>query len=116
MPASISDTGSFARYALPYVLQKIEHPTYKHVYIMLNRDYKPLGVVKHSHSDHVNYDDYSDHHIRFNKDPNTFKDVWFAADQPLVLYNDGDASRKDYFERLGRLYAKGTPLVRKMQR
>jgi hypothetical protein len=41
----------------------------------------------------------------FGSDPHGFKDVWWDA-ETLYLYDDGERSRLDYFERLGRLLAR----------
>ena len=49
--------------------------------------------------------------IRFKQHPSTFKDVWFedesTYDAPaFYMYNDKPESRKDYWERLGKLYSR----------
>lgn len=102
----ISDRKSFWRYHLPYVLEKVEWKGLKHVYLPVNRDYKPIGYMPTltGAKSWVNYSDYSHQFIQFGTDPNTFKDVWWT---PLALYDDGDASRVTYFERLGRLTERG---------
>ena len=48
--------------------------------------------------------------VLFEKNPARFKRVWFEDDSTygapyLYMYNDNPLSRKDYWERLGRLYS-----------
>ena len=107
----ISERGRLARHALPYKLIKIDHPTLKHVYLPVNRDSKPLGMVTRAGDDWVDYADYDHQFVVFNQDPANFKGVWFSEDQPLVLYNDGHASRQDYFQRLERLFSLGKLMI-----
>lgn len=90
------------RYWLPYHFEPMPHPRYKHVYLPLNRQYKPLGIIPAW--PHVNYEDYSQQFIRFHRDPHTFKDVWLLDPRGhLFLYDDGEKSRSTYFARLDRL-------------
>ena len=48
--------------------------------------------------------------IRFKRNPSTFRGVWFEDDRnygapAFYMYNDDPESRKDYWERLGKLYS-----------
>ena len=48
--------------------------------------------------------------VLFEKNPARFKRVWFEDDGTygapyLYMYNDNPLSRKDYWERVGRLYS-----------
>ena len=62
-----------------------------------------------------NYDEIPKARILFRRDPETFRGVWAfenGADQihpanshNFYMYNDNPASRKDYWERLGKLYS-----------
>ena len=56
------------------------------------------------------YDAIPNARIHFAKNPFRFKGVWFKEfsneDAPfLYMYNDDPESRKDYWERLGKLYS-----------
>ena len=58
------------------------------------------------------YDEIPKARILFKRDPSAFKGIWFEG-EPLranggsqfYMYNDNPASRKDYWERLGKLYS-----------
>jgi hypothetical protein len=47
--------------------------------------------------------------ILFKRNPGSFKGVWFRAGSAdgvsFYMYNDDPSSRKDYWERLGKLYS-----------
>lgn len=107
MPLSLSDVAKtrnqWFRTFMPYCLEKIEYEGRKHVYLPVNRHYKPLGLTED-----VGWVEYADHAhaaMIFASDPHTFQGVWYGKD-PLYLYADGDESRRDYFERLGKLLAR----------
>lgn len=87
------------RFWMPYCLTPLKRPRQ---YLPLNRNYKPLGVLS---KDWVDYEPFADTHgVVFSRDPATFRDVWVDdPTQGLFLYDDGPLSRRDYFERLGRL-------------
>jgi len=89
------------RYWMPYTFTKLEIDgvNFKHVYLPLNRNYKPLGCFT---SSYVDYYDYRNQCMRFIKNPNTLSGVWWN-NAPLFLYNDGDESRETYFKRLGKV-------------
>jgi hypothetical protein len=92
----------FFRLFMPYAFQRIDHPTRRHVFMPLNRDYKPLG---HERRVHVDYEALAaTHAVAFQRDPASLTDVWTRVDgTTLWLYNDSIDSRRDYFERLARL-------------
>jgi hypothetical protein len=91
------------RYFLPYCYRKIEGVK-GHVYIPLNRNYLPLGVIGMKDVGPEGFDDtysgFKSHWITFKKDPLEFQDVW--AEQPLYLYRNKD-DHPTYFARLERL-------------
>lgn len=87
------------RYWFPYQFVKLEVPKPKHVYLPLNRDYKPLGVTT---GDWVEYEDYLHQAVIFARDPHKFENVWHYT-EGLYLYEDAQSSRLDYFQRLERL-------------
>lgn len=98
----------FFRFWLPYLFQRIDHPSHAHVFLPLNRNYKPLGVTS---SEWVEYDNYTlSHGVFFARDPSTFSGIWHGTvkegDSQLWLYNDGPASRLDYFVRFEQLMSK----------
>lgn len=96
------DTFHWARYWLPYNFQKIDHAKFSHVYLPLNREYKPIGIL--TYSPRVKYEDYPLHYVRFHSDPHKFVDVWVNDEfGGLFLYDDGQQSRDTYFNRLARL-------------
>ena len=103
------------RYWMPYCFQKLEVGGRKHVYLPLNRDYKPLGITS---KDFVSYDDYLKQAVVFSADPHTFDGIWNKKDnkEKLYMYEDAYSTRVNYFARLERLlsrvvklYAKITP-------
>ena len=95
------------RYWMPYCFQELS-ANRKHVYLPLNREYKPLGLTDYNNG--VDYDDYIDQAVVFTTDPGAFPDVWTRPGS-LYLYNDGTASRLDYFERLERLLSRSVRLA-----
>jgi len=108
--ANLANQDQWFRYWMPYHFQRLDDDKHKHVYLPVNRDYKPLGVTKRD--EHLNYDDYRHQAVVFSRDPNTYTDVWVEGRQPLFLYNDGAGSRMDYFERLQRLMSRSKLLVK----
>lgn len=88
---------------LPYCLRKMGD--HGHVWLPLNRHYKPLGGARDVF---VDYNDFLHQALVFSRDPNTFKDVrepdQRADDKRwLYLYLDGTDLERDYFPRLHRL-------------
>ena len=88
------------RYHQPYTFVKLETSKCNHVYLPLNRDYKPLGIT--SYSNMVNYEDFINQAVIFSADPHTIENVWIN-EGALFLYRDDPSSRLDYYERLERL-------------
>ena len=81
------------RLLIPYVFTAdIDAP---HVLIAENRDYEEIPKAR----------------IRFKRNPETFLGVWHGVivhpPHPIsfYMYDDNPKSRKDYWERLGKLYA-----------
>jgi hypothetical protein len=68
----------------------------KHVYLPLNRFYKPLGMPN---GDWVEYEKFTGHFLRFKMDPRKI-DIWFPHPTHLYLYDERPASTDDYGERL----------------
>lgn len=97
------------RAAMPYCFRRmrcvVQGQVLPHVWLPLNRDYKPLGVTTSRHTD---YADYIGQAISFARDPSKFKNVWWNNDTAVsevscFLYSDLESSRDDYFDRLNRL-------------
>ncbi len=92
------------KYWMPYVLQKIEHPGHKHVWLPLNRKYKLLGQRSDAW---VDYAAHADKAMMFESDPLKFKEIWHVCrPDMLALYDDSPESRTTYFNRLGALVKK----------
>ena len=100
------------RYHMPYTFEHLTVRKYvlpggkvamlplknKHVYLPLNRDYKPLGF--YGRRIWVDYNDYYKQAIVFSRDPKTFDGVWWnIQENGLFMYDDWQDSRKDYFQR-----------------
>lgn len=105
----LTDSESWFRFHMPYSLVKLIHPRLKHVWLPLNRNYKPLGVVE---PDHVDYQLSIGQAMAFKKSPHDLTGVWTANnDEHLYLYDDTQESRIDYFARLERLLCRPHGLV-----
>ena len=104
----LTDLDQWFRYWMPYTYEKIEVPKFRHVYLPLNRNYKPLGILS---GDWVDYEDYLHQAVRFSSDPHTFDGVWYSP-ETLHLYEDATKSRIDYFARLERLFTRSLKLYR----
>ena len=105
--ARLTDNDQWFRYWMPYQLAKLESSRHKHIYLPVNRNYKPLGYVGDNWVDYARHENSA---IVFRADPHTFKDVWRNAEY-LVLYDDSIDSRRDYFDRLGRLLSHAAAIV-----
>jgi hypothetical protein len=81
--------------------------THKHLYLPLNRNYKPLGYTA---SAWVEYKDYKNQAVIFRSAPQKFKDVWHDT-EGLYLYDDGLQSRESYFARLEALLDRSMPVA-----
>lgn len=102
---------TFFRFWMPYCFQRVDHPTRKHVFIPLNRDYVPLGILDRPTVDYpAQVDRYG---VAFTRDPATFEGIWWNTDgsSRLWLYDDTAASRFDYFARLEALMLRGCDLA-----
>lgn len=84
---------------LPYCLVKLDSP--KHIWLPLNRRYKPLGVTSR---DWVDYNEFVHQACWFSSNPHRWNDIWL--DHPhadwLYLHQDGQTASQ-YFTRLTRL-------------
>jgi len=94
----LPDQDQWFRYWMPYHFKKLEVRGREHVYLPLNRNYKPLGKTSR---EHVNFEEFSAQAMVFQTDPHAFEHVWHL--EGLYLYDDSARSWSDYFVRLGRL-------------
>ncbi len=89
----------FRARSLPYCFTKLGSEG--HVWLPLNRHYKPLGAPRDQYAD---YDKHIDSALVFARDPIGFKDVWHSTSGGrCYLYGDGTDLAADYFPRLERL-------------
>jgi hypothetical protein len=102
----LTETNSWFRYHMPYTFTWIKSK-YKHTYLPLNRNYKPLGYMD---ARLVDYNDYIDQAIVFTRDPIEITFVWHNRDG-MYLYSDSYESRRDYFERLERLFSYSAKII-----
>lgn len=91
---------------MPYTFVNLEAEGVEHVYLPLNRNYKPLGMRT---KDWVDHRDYIDQAVVFPAGPHTFENVWHNLEK-LRLYDDIPNSRSDYFARLDRLFSRPVKL------
>ena len=84
---------------MPYHFVKLPSRRYKHLYLPVNRNYKPLGYLG---DEHVDYEMYSSQAVPFRRDPHCIQGVWTDPER-LFLYSSSPSSRADYFARLERL-------------
>jgi hypothetical protein len=101
----INCTHTFFRIALPYCFQKMTKPG--HVWLPLNRNYKPLNWTGRKR---IDYEAHLDTALAFARDPATFPDIWWNASGDTCWLYDGDGfandgERAEYFIRLQRLLA-----------
>ena len=108
----LTNTPHWFRFWLPYQFVKLELETRKHVYLPLNRNYKPLGYLG---KDFLKYEDYASQAVVFGSDPSGFKGVWHDP-AGLYLYDDNPRSRRDYFERLDKLLSRTMSLYGRTER
>ena len=96
--------GHMFRLWMPYCYELQRPIDLRHVYLPLNRDYRPLGIAS---GEGFHRDAYRPQAVLFWQDPHAFDEVWWSEDADrLWLYNDLPESRADYFERLERLMSK----------
>ena len=94
------------RYWLPYSFEKLKTDKRSHVYLPVNRIYKPLGVTS---DERLDYEDFIEQAVIFSADPHNFDNVWTIRNT-LHLYDETVSSREDYFERLERLMSRSVKL------
>lgn len=114
---NLTTSDHWFRYWMPYCYHKLEHSSRKHVWLPLNRNYKPLGITSR---DHVDYDRFINQAVAFASDPAAWRGVWVdrqaAIGGKLYLYTDGPRYRADYFARLARVMSHPQGLVLKPSR
>jgi hypothetical protein len=90
---------------MPYTFIPITVPgVRKHVYLPVNRNYKPLGIgtARNLGGADVDYNKYESHFLRFTSDPHKFKDI-FVGRSPLYLYSGTPREGDSYGARLQEL-------------
>jgi hypothetical protein len=93
----------WARFWLPYAFIKMPSDTgFRHVYLPLNRNYKPLGQLE---NEYVNYENFVNSFIFFKTDPKKLRGIWTGSNPSFLhLYNDGRPDTwADYYVRLAAL-------------
>lgn len=106
--ARLTRSPHWFRFWMAYQLVKLSSRQHPHLYLPLNRDYKPLGYLSR---ECVEYEAYTHQAMAFASDPHTFKCVWTDEEQ-LYLYNDEPQSRSDYFVRIERLLSRSANCVK----
>jgi len=99
----LANTDRWFRYWMPYAFARLDHPKVKHVWLPLNRNYKPLGITA---GDHVDYADFIDQAIVFARDPRATKGVFYPSKDPdpdMLWMYASTIGREDYFARLEKL-------------
>jgi len=101
--------GTFFKRWMPYLYQRVEVKGRKHVFLPLNRNYRPLGTQEFADYAAV-ADTYG---VAFRQDPGAFENIWWNTDDAgrFWLYDDSAKSRVSYFERLERLMLKSHALL-----
>ena len=90
------------RSSLPYLIQRSGDG-----WLMLGRDYKPIGVTAR---DWVDYDDFAHQRFKLRVHPLKMQGVWRPKDRDgqhdcrWWFYSDSVESYMDYFQRLERFY------------
>lgn len=88
------------RACLPYHYAPLKPaPGAKHIYLPVNRNYKPLGIRSR---EFVDYEKFRAQAVVFSTDPHKFEEIW-SDPKNLYLYSDNNATLTDYFDRLERL-------------
>ena len=89
------------RKTFPYCLTKLDDNRFANVWLPLNRNYKPLGILG---SAFVDYKLHIGAALIFYSDPHNFAGVWEKTHSTfLYLYNDGTDLSAMYFPRLQNL-------------
>jgi hypothetical protein len=90
------------RSSMPYLIQRSGDE-----WLMLGRDYKPIGVTSR---DWVDYDDFTHQRFKLRVHPSKIGGVWWnmrdvGPDTEMFwFYSDSVHSYMDYFQRLERFY------------
>jgi hypothetical protein len=84
---------------MPYHFVQLRSRRFKHLYLPVNRNYKPLGNMGR---EWVDYRSYASQAVIFRRDPHHLEGVW-ADPERLYLYKGSVGSRLDYFARYERL-------------
>ena len=91
---------SWFRVCLPYHYAPLKPaPGAKHIYLPVNRNYKPLGIRSR---EWVDYEEFRAQAVVFATDPHKFEGIWSDLER-LYLYSDNYATLTDYFARLEQL-------------
>ena len=93
-------------YWFPYQFVKLNVEKPKHVYLPVNRKYKPLGITT---GEWIDYELYAFQAVVFTHDPHEFEEIWHDPEN-LYLYEDSVRSRLDYFVRLETLLSRSIKL------
>jgi hypothetical protein len=110
--AKLTRERHFFRFWMPYLFQKIEVDGVKWVFLPLNRNYKPLGVLDREHVDYQTLA--SSHGVKFSRNPALLTGVWTNVSEDgsqLWLYSDTPTSRADYFDRFEKIMALALPIL-----
>ncbi|UEM18993.1 hypothetical protein JL100_018070 [Skermanella mucosa] len=95
------------RLVMPYAFIGLEHPVHRHVYLPLNRNYRPLGCPRQFGAGLDDIYDYLSQAWVFRRDPTTFTGIWWNSGECFLhLYDDSAESRKDYLNRYAKLLTK----------
>ena len=90
------------RTCMPYHFVHLPSDRFKHLYLPVNRNYKPLGCVERKWMD---YRAYASQAVIFRGDPRKLDGVWSDPER-LYLYSDSLLSGLDYFLRYERLMSR----------
>jgi hypothetical protein len=104
--SSVHDQNDWFRINMPYHFQKLEDARFRHVYLPLNRHYRPIGEAE----GRPDFKACPDRCIVFDSDPHHFEDVW-SDPIGLYLYSDAIETKRDYGERLNRLFSQRMRIV-----
>lgn len=104
--ARLTIRNQWFRVWMPYQFIQMEVPDAKHVYLPLNRNYKPLGYgTPRQTTPWVDYSDYLHQAVVFERDPHGFQGIWEEPER-LYLYSDNSGTQKTYFTRLEKLMSR----------
>jgi hypothetical protein len=92
------------RVSMPYYMAQLETDD-GYLFLPVNREYKPLGVVADAF---VDYDAHRDRALRFKSNPLNDETLWCSTHRSDLGYLYDDRSIDTYLERLSRLVALST--------